>query len=203
MLLDVFNTVINDRTPLNVDPYLQSMMRMSTLANGYLIGAIARRLNPATAYLNVGTFEGFTLFSGMAGNAEGHAIGVDNFSQFGGPREKFFQGYRRYRTPRSEFYNMDYVKYFRDYHKAPVGFYVYDGPHDYENQKNGLVLAEPFLTRDAIIMVDDTNGEVERQATMDFIGGRTDEYKVLLDERTYGNEHPTFWNGVMLIGRSG
>jgi hypothetical protein len=202
-LLDVFNTVLNDRTPLNTDPWLQAMTRMSTLANGYLINAIVHRLNPETVYLNVGTFEGFTFFSGLAGNDGAHCIGVDNFSQFGGPRERFFAGYRRYKNPKTEFFNLDYVKYFRDQHTAPIGFYVYDGPHDYENQKNGLVAAEPWLAPDALIMVDDTNDDIARNATFDFIAGRNDRYRVLLDERTAGNEHPTWWNGVMLIGHNG
>jgi hypothetical protein len=98
---------------------------------------------------------------------------------------------------------LDYVKYFRDQHTAPIGFYVYDGPHDYENQKNGLVAAEPWLAPDALIMVDDTNDDIARNATFDFIAGRNDRYRVLLDERTAGNEHPTWWNGVMLIGHNG
>ncbi|MSP49664.1 MAG: hypothetical protein EXQ95_10100 [Alphaproteobacteria bacterium] len=201
--LDVFNTVINDASPINVDPFLHAMTRMSTIANGYMINAITKRLNPGGVYLNVGTFEGFTFFCGMAGNETRHCIGVDNFSQFGGPREKFFQGYRRYKSKKSEFYNMDYVKYFKDYHKLPIGFYVYDGPHDYDNQLNGLKVAEPFFSSDTLILVDDTNDDVVRNATLDFIAGRTDKYRILLDEKTAGNEHPTFWNGIMLIGHNG
>jgi len=201
--IDVLNTVLNDRTPINTEPRLHAMTRMSTLANGYMINAITRRLNPGTVYLNVGTFEGFTFFSGLAGNPDAHCIGVDNFSQFGGPKEKFFAGYRVYKNRTTEFFNMDYVKYFRDHHTRPIGFYVYDGPHDYDNQRNGLVVAEPYFAPDAVIMVDDTNDDVVRRATLDFIAGRTDTYRILLDERTAGNEHPTFWNGVMLIGRRG
>lgn len=201
--LDVVNTVIDDKSPLNLDPYLHSMLRMSTIANGYLINSIVRRLNPGAVFLNVGTFAGFSLFSGMAGNEESQCIGVDNFSQFGGPKEQFFQGYRRFKSKRSDFFNMDYAKYFRDHHRLPIGFYFYDGPHDYENQRNGLVVAEPYFCKDALILVDDTNDEIVRNATFDFIAGRADKYRVLLDERTAGNEHPTFWNGLMLIGCNG
>lgn len=201
--LDLFNTVINDKSPVNVDPFLHAMLRMSTVANGYLINSIARRLNPGSVYLNVGTFEGYSLFCGMAGNEGVQCIGVDNFSQFGGPKEKFFQGYRRYKNKQSSFFNMDYVKYFKEYHKLPIGFYFYDGPHDYENQRNGLVVAEPYFCKDTLILVDDTNGDVVRNATLDFIAGRTDKYRILLDEKTAGNEHPTFWNGLMLIGNNG
>jgi len=198
--IDVVNTVINDESPINVDTFLHQMSRMSTIANGYIVNSIARCLKPGSLYLNVGTFEGFTFFSGLAGNPHITGIGVDNFSLYGGPRDKFNNGFERYKTESTHFYEMDFRAYFENRHREPIGFYFYDGPHDYQNQYDGVKLAEPYLARDAIILVDDTNDPEVRRATLDFIGER-DEYRLLVDLRTARDEHPTFWNGLMVIGR--
>src|SRR5438067_194208 len=61
---------------------LSSFPRMSTLANGAIINRIVSEMPPDVSFVNVGTWFGFTLLSGMANNPEKYCIGVDNFSQF-------------------------------------------------------------------------------------------------------------------------
>jgi hypothetical protein len=51
-------------------------------------------------------------------------------------------------------------------------------------------------------MVDDTNDEEPRQATLDFISRRGSRYRLIWDRTTAGNCHPTFWNGVILFART-
>ena len=199
--LDTVNTIINCESPLNTDWYLTvDTPRMSTVAIGYLVNAVVGRMNASHAYLNIGVLEGFTFFAGLAGNPDKRCIGVDNFSQFGGPRDKFQGGYVRYASPNSEFHEMDYVEYLTTKHVEPIGLYYFDGPHEYVDQLRSLELAEPFLAPDALIIVDDTNGEEVRRATLDFMAARPGRYEVLLDEKTYCNCHPTFWNGIMILG---
>ena len=86
-------------------------------------------------------------------------------------------------------------------HTGKIGFYIYDGDHDYDNQLNGLRLAEPFFSQNCIIFVDDTNEEEPRQATLDFIGKSPHQYQILLSEGTLFNGHPTLWNGIMVLER--
>ena len=62
---------------------------MSTLANALLINNICKNL-VGKNYINVGCWEGFTLLSGMI-NTECNVYGIDNFSQFGGPKKKFYR----------------------------------------------------------------------------------------------------------------
>src|SRR6185436_15728090 len=73
------------------------------------------------------------------------------------------------------------------------------GDHSYENQLEGLKVAEPFFGSNCIVMVDDTNWTDPREATADFVEQSEYEYRVLLDERTSINEHPTFWNGLIIL----
>jgi len=38
-----------------------------------------------------------------------------------------------------------------------------------------------------------------RQATLDFINHNRNKYEILLDAKTRGNYHPTFWNGIIVF----
>jgi hypothetical protein len=173
---------------------------MSTLANAYIIHELTKYLDPGEAYLNVGVWKGFTFLAGVL-NRECTSIGVDNFSEFGGPKDEFLANYELHRHPRSTFHEMDYVEYLAKVHDGPIGFYFYDGEHSYENQFKSLEIAEPFLSRNAIILVDDTNHPPARNATLDFLKSRHRQYEVVLDQFTSIQGHPTFHNGLMLLRR--
>ena len=205
-----------DRTPLPLDACITSLPergvelrrrllpvcrvpRMSTFAVASIINDAVSRLSPGSAFVNVGVWNGFTLLSGMAGNAGRSCIGVDNFSEFGGPRDPFLARFERARGEGHRFYDMNYQDYFARQHSVPIGVYFYDGAHSYEHQLAGLEVAEPFFSRDCIILVDDTNSPAPRQATADFLAARPGRYRVLLDQQTSANGHPTFWNGLMVI----
>ena len=82
---------------------------------------------------------------------------------------------------------------------GPIGFYYYDGSHDYKSQSRALELASPYLVPGSLILVDDTNWDAPRSATQDFIAMDGRPYDVLLDIKTAGNLSPFFWNGLMLL----
>jgi len=173
--------------------------KMSTLAVGAMINRAVEQMQTGRAFVNVGVWFGFTLFSGMVGNADKRCIGVDNFSEFGGPRDSFLRRFDTYKSPSHSFYDMDYVEYFKRIHQGEIGFYIYDGRHDYENQLKGLEVAEPYFSDGCIILVDDTNWDEPRRATLDFIAGSHLDYQILLDLGTHDNCHPTVWNGIMVF----
>jgi methyltransferase family protein len=155
-----------------------------------------------TRFLNVGVWNGFTLLSGMIGNPDKPCVGVDNFSEFGGPREKFLRRFNKHKSANHNFYDIDYREYFSKVHSGKIGFYIYDGDHHYEHQMLGLRLAEPFFAKNCVVLVDDTNAVDDtepRQATLDFINHNKDKYEILLDAQTRWNGHPTFWNGILIF----
>jgi hypothetical protein len=201
--LDVFNTILPER-----DHEFKSRLktvckipRMSTFAVGAIINRGVAEMNPEETFVNVGVWNGFTFLSGVAHNPDKKSIGVDNFSQFGGPREAFLQRFNALKSAHHQFYDMDYLEYFKREHKAKIGFYIYDGDHKYEDQLKGLQVAEPYFSENCLILVDDTNWEQPRQATYDFIKGSAHQYQVLLDVKTYRNGHITYHNGVILFQR--
>ena len=176
--------------------------RMSTFAVAALINEGVRRMPPGQAFVNVGVWHGFSFLSGMAGNAGRTCVGIDNFSEFGGPREEFLARFHAARSPHHAFHELDYRDYFARVHQGPIGFYIYDGDHAYEHQLRGLETAEPFLAPGCIILVDDTNDDEPARATRDFVAARPGAYRVLFERRTAHNSHPTFWNGVMVLART-
>jgi hypothetical protein len=174
---------------------------MSTFAIGAIINRVVTEMAGDNAFVNVGVWQGFTLLSGMVGNPHKRCVGVDNFSEFGGPREVFLRRFAEHRTDRHAFYDMDYVRYFNAVHQGPIGFYIYDGDHSYDHQYKGLQTAESYFSRDCIVLVDDTNAEEPRAGTFDFLAKSKLRYRMLFDARTAENGHPTFWNGIMLFQR--
>lgn len=94
---------------------------------------------------------------------------------------------------------MDYRDYFLKYHRGMIGAYLYDGEHSYENQLEGLRIAESFFADSCLVFVDDTNWSEPRNATAEFIAQSVNHYDVLLDRATCQNRHPTFWNGFMVL----
>jgi hypothetical protein len=173
--------------------------RMSTFAYASVINQAVAALPIGAAFVNVGVWHGFTFLAGLVGNAGQRCIGVDNFSEFGGPKDAFLPRFERWRGASHEFHEMDYSLYFASRHAGPIGVYLYDGEHSYANQLKGLEAAEPFFTKDCVVLVDDTNDDDPRRATYDFMAARPGKYRVLLDVRTAANGHPTFWNGLIVL----
>lgn len=177
--------------------------RMSTPAISALINRGVAGMVPGEAFINVGVWNGFTFLSGVAGNPDKVCIGVDNFSQFGGPKDAFLTRFERFKSPNHRFHDMDYKEYFATVHRGPIGFYLYDGEHSYRNQLDGLRAAEPYFGPNCMVMVDDTNDPEPRRATQDFIQGSEHCYELICDVITRENQHPTWWNGVMVFRRTG
>lgn len=179
--------------------------RMSTFAIGAMINRGVSQMPAGQSFVNVGVWNGYTLLCGMAGNTDKKCIGIDNFSHKNSPRADFLERFDRYRGNDHEFHERDYKEYFTDVHSGPIGFYLFDGPHTYRDQVDGLKIAEPYFAENCIVMVDDSNWEQVRRANLDFMNTSRNQYRVLLDKQTPASGHPTFWNGLMifqLVGRN-
>jgi hypothetical protein len=176
---------------------------MSTLALGGIINYGVKQLPEKQMFVNVGVWHGFTFLSGMLNNPDKICIGIDNFSEFGGPKQQFTDRFNQMKSQNHFFYDMDYERYFSEFHKGEIGFYIYDGDHSYENQLKGLKIAELYLGDNSLIFIDDTNYSAPRKATIDFIKQSPNKYNIIFDCKTYCNNHPTFWNGVMILRKIG
>jgi len=174
---------------------------MSSYAIAAMINKAVSLMSGESCFLNVGVWNGFTFLAGLVGNSEKSCIGVDNFSEYGGPREEFLERFNKYKCVNHHFHDMDYVEYFEKVHKEEIGFYIYDGNHGYRDQLRGLQVAEPFFSDKCVVLVDDTNWDAPKQATLDFISGSSHNYEIILDKSTSRDGHPTLWNGLMVFQR--
>ena len=181
---------------------LCAIPKMSTYALGSVVNFLTAQLKSGQAFVNVGVWHGFTFLSGVVCNPQKRCVGVDNFSEFRGPKDSFMGSFNKYKSANHEFFEMDYQRYFKEKHSGPIGFYIYDGEHSYENQMQGLKVAEPFFADGCIVLVDDTNIPHVHAATMDFISQSRHKYRILLDQRTRCNAHPTFWNGIIVFQKN-
>lgn len=200
--LDIANTVIHDKDcPLWNMSFL-STPRYSTVANAYIINKLVEQMPKNQVYLNVGIFAGWSFFAGMIGNEDKKVIGIDNFCQDYSLQAKavFEHLYEQFKTKNSIFVEEDYVEYFKT-HKKKIGVYFFDGPHDYENQYKAMELAHPYLAKNSYIIVDDTNWPEPYNATMAFVKDNK-EYKVVFDQKTPNNMHPTYWNGWLILKKT-
>lgn len=178
---------------------LLPIRRMSRLANAAVLNTAVRQMDPAHAFVNVGVWNGFTFLAAMAGNEDRACLGVDNFSEFGGPKQDFLERFVARRTPSHRFFDQDYVDFFAAGLDRPLGVYLYDGEHSYENQYRGLMIADPFYADDAVVIVDDTNLDRAHEATLRFTQDSRLEWEVLFDRKTASMRHPSLWNGLMIL----
>jgi hypothetical protein len=122
------------------------------------------RLTDDAHYLEIGVWKGATFCSAIDG-ANVDAIAIDDFSQFGGPKELFrqmvetFGGEATVETLQQDFRRVDYSSIF------PRNIYFFDGPHDYEDHRDAITVAQPALADQFILIVDDWNDKRVREGT--------------------------------------
>lgn len=149
----------------NMPASVLAMQGMSGKKYRYFINNLVARM-PNPRYLEVGSWAGSTLCSAINGN-DVTATAIDNWSQFGGPANLFFQNLSQAISPqaRVNVINSD----FRQVDFAALGkfnIYLFDGPHEYEDQRDGLLMALDCLDNEFVFIVDDWNWAHVRNATM-------------------------------------
>ena len=187
---------------INLKKALLQIESMSTYAIGHVINQICKQLSKNQIYLNIGCWKGFSLIAGMI-DTSCKVIGIDNFSQFNGPKNEFYSNFNKYRKKDMHFfYEDDYKIFFKNLKKTnqKIGFYYYDGEHSYKNQYENLEIADNFLTQGSIVLIDDINFSDVKNATKDFINKSKSNYKILKEIKTANNHcHPSFWNGIIIL----
>ena len=84
-----------------------------------------------------------------------------------------------------------------------INFYFYDGEHSYKNQLENLIIADQFLAKDAIVMIDDINFIEVENASKEFVSKHSKNYEILKEIKTANNHcHPSYWNGLMFIRKN-
>lgn len=203
-IVDIKNTILptDDEKMKSILSEICKIPRMSTFAIGAIINLIVSEMPEDQTFVNIGVWHGFTFLCGLVNNPNKKCIGVDNFSEFDSPRDQFNERFNKYKSENHSFYDMDYIEYFSKVHKESIGFYIYDGNHSEEDQYNGLKIAEPFFSKDCLILIDDINWPNAINGTKEFLNQTKHKYNLIIEQRTSNNCHPTFWNGVAMFQKA-
>ena len=210
----IFKNITKDeREAINKLSLIDTMSKISV---GFIINQICKNLKNDGVYLNIGVWRGFSMFAGMF-NTNCEVYGVDNFSfnyedgnkslsntkeEFN-TRNYFYKHLKMYQNENKHFFfDTDYKNFFKLWEKKNkmIDFYYYDGEHSYENQYDNLVIANNFFKKGTIILVDDYNEIQVENATLDFVGKYSSNFKILKEIKTANKFiHPTYANGIVLI----
>ena len=182
---------------------LKEVEGMNTENVRFLINYLVKNYAKNGTYLEVGSFRGASLCSAAYKNHSTKCIGIDNFSVWdkdGTNMSILNENIKPYAN--IKFFESDYVDFFKKKLKLEtVDVYFYDGDHKLGAQYEGLLNILPFLKKKCIIIVDDTNWERVSLANKSFLEMHTD-FELLLDIKTPGNGHASWWNGIQVMGRN-
>lgn len=175
---------------------------------GFMINEIVKRFAKGGAYLEVGSYMGYSLSSAALYNPSTRCVGIDNFSTHDPKNENekiLKENLKKLGLLENvEFHNRDYMQAFELIRgKEPdlkIAVYYYDGDHLYEEQIKGLSLALPFLSERCVIIVDDLNYDSVEDANRDFISKNPD-FKSVFKIKTKGLTTLAWWNGLEIITR--
>lgn len=140
--------------------------------------------------LEVGCHRGAATVAALRGNESTAATVVDDFSEFGGPKDDFLRNVRDAGLEdRVTLEDVDCWEFFaRPPSGAPYDVYVYDAGHTLEDQRRAIVEAAPHLASPCVVVIDDWNWGQVREGTA---RGLEDAGAEVL----WRHEIATGWNG--------
>jgi len=156
-------------------------------------------------YLEIGTWKGSSVCSAMFGN-KAKVVCVDNWSEFGGPKEEFLNNYNRFKGDNdASFYEADCFS-INPLDLPKFNIYLFDGNHEEDSHFKALSHFLPCLDDVFIFIVDDWNWIDVRNGTKKAIEGNN--LKVMYEKEirmTFDNSHTpdemahaTWWNGIYI-----
>lgn len=191
---------------------LEHVQGMTTPSNMHLLNLAVQQLGPAECYLEVGTWRGATLIGALLGNdAYGVAIDNDTMDEHDGDKRSsmdvWIDNVERFEmTDRAGYIDGEIPSVWGGLllqgvmRQRKVGVYFFDGDKSTEQAAwEGIEGALPFLSSEALIVLDDANEINIRLAASKLCAAYPQHAFKILDIPTPGNCWPMWWNGVIAI----
>jgi hypothetical protein len=172
----------------SVDPFILDIDGMSGRLYRQWINLIVNQVDQPR-YLEIGAWHGSTLCSAVANNFLSATV-VDNWTLFDGSRKVFetnlekICGTNKIDIIENDFRCVDWQKL------DPHNIYLYDGPHQYQDQYDGLALILPALDDEFILIVDDWNDSNVQNGTLSALSDLKLDYKYISIQTTEDGSHP-------------
>lgn len=179
--------------------WILAMRGMSGQKYRHLINNLIETVDDVR-YLEVGCWRGSTSCSALYKNSvSAHCI--DNWAEFGGPRNEFINNMRQcvnesddlieIQLEENDFRRVDYNQI------GKYNIYFFDGPHEEDDQYDGVVVAQGALDDEFIFICDDWNWEKVRKGTERAFKDLNLNVLYSLDIRTTpDNSHPVEHNSM-------
>lgn len=122
-------------------------------------------------YLEVGCWKGSTTCSAIYNNKV-KSYCIDNWAEFGGPKNIFYENIKKCVNECDDIEIVFEESDFRNIKYDEIGkynIYLFDGPHEEQDQYDGLVFAQPSLDDEFIFICDDWNWKRVREGTLNAI----------------------------------
>jgi hypothetical protein len=155
---------INTKLP----DWIVNMPGMSGKKYRYLINNLISEL-PDPRYLEIGSWAGSTACAAAFKNKLNITC-IDNWSQFGGPKENFLENIKKISNDDIQFRFIE--KDFREVDYRNIGkfnIYLFDGPHSRQDHYDGIASVQMALDETYILIIDDWNWESVRSGTQEAI----------------------------------
>lgn len=153
---------------------------------------------PDSKYLEIGVWNGSTLYSALYKNSPHYAVAIDNFSEFGGQKQRFLDNMSDVNVPFT-FLDQDCFSVDLSVFTNKFNVYFYDGGHSELDQEKALTHYYDAMEDTFIYICDDYNWDRVRFGTMN--GVKKCNLKIL-EEQTlladYEGDTNTWWNGIWI-----
>ena len=159
-------------------------------------------------YLEIGCWKGSTFFSAIHSNKNVEATGIDNWSEFGGPKEEFFMNFEKCLTSCDKnsinFIESDFRNLNNSLNKK-YNIYLFDGPHKENDHYDSLFLFYEYLEDEFIFICDDWNWKDIKNGTLKAMKKLNLDvlYSVEIEttNKEYGNEgeYSDWHNGYYIV----
>jgi hypothetical protein len=198
------DTEVMEETDTFADPF-PAVGGMTSPKIQRLLNLACSMLPLSEVYCEVGSYRGKTLISAAQGNP-GVYCACDNFSQFAADpvaaRSEMFANVAAHFPGDSVFVfcDADFRALFADWRYGGIGVYLYDGVHDTEGQRDGIAMAEPHLSDEALVLVDDWRFGEARDGTMSAVSASANSWELLaeLPAKRNGSVR-SWWNGFAVF----
>jgi hypothetical protein len=158
--------------------HLSKLDRAAFQARGFTSPKVRHLLNnlggfPGLHYLEIGVHRGATFVAANYRNRLASATAIDNWSEFaedGEVKDDFLRHTSALLKAGSyRFLEQDCFTVGEAQLPAPVNFYLYDGEHSHESQRQALTHYYPMLDDTFLFVVDDYTWESARTGTQEAI----------------------------------
>ncbi len=138
-----------------------------------LLNFVVDCLEPDEMYCEVGTQQGSSLIAALFGHPEHIAYAVSEIPN-DNSLEQLLENVQCFDLEEQIiFCNQDFESFFLELREVEaetqIGVYYYQGLSDYRSVLMGLLLVQPFLANQAIILINSANKETVQQAIWDFM----------------------------------